>query len=182
MNVHEEEIRRRLRSAREAKSMSQTDLAGYMNARGFDFKQQTINKIEKGERRVSAAELVGLASSLGIEAANLLGSGESGLPLATAGGRLEESAANLRAASIAYGRAMLSYAQTADELDDPHANIVRFIKEGLLRQTPGFYATGDVVMSLEATLKLNRVELKGEYSQAVMAALRAEQERFHDNG
>lgn len=35
-----------------------------------------------------------------------------------------------------YGRAMLAYAQTADELDDPHANVVRFITEGLLKQTP----------------------------------------------
>lgn len=182
MNVHEEEIRRRLRSVREAKSMSQADLAGYMTARGFDFKQQTINKIEKGERRVSAAELVALASSLGVEAANLLGSGESGLPLATAGGRLEEAGANLRAASIAYGRAMLAYAQTADELDDPHANVVRFITEGLLKQTPGFYATGDVVGSLEATLRLNRIELTGEHALALMAALRAEHERFHGDG
>lgn len=162
--------------------MSQTDLAGYMSARGFDFKQQTINKIEKGERKVSAAELVALASSLGIEAANLLGSGESELPLATAGGRLEEAAANLRAASIAYGRAMLSYAQTADDLDDPHANIVRFISEGLLSQTPGYYATGDVVGSLEATLKLNRINLTGEHALALMKALRAEHDRFHGDG
>ncbi|MHA3723474.1 helix-turn-helix domain-containing protein [Leucobacter sp. HY1910] len=182
MNIHEEEIRRRVRSVREAKGMSQTDLAGYMNARGFDFKQQTLNKIEKGQRRVSAAELVALASSLGVEASNLLGGGDSGVPLATVAGRLEEASNTLRGAAIAYGRAMLAYAQTVDGLTDPHANIVQFASDGLTRQTPGWVASGDVLGSLEATLKLNRVELTGHHALAVMEALRADHDKFHSNG
>lgn len=182
MGVHDEEIKQRIKAAREAKGMSQADLAGYMDARGYEFKQQTINKIEKGDRKVSAAELVALASSLGVSAANLLGLGEDRTPLLMAGARLEEAMRHLDSSSIAYARAMLSYTQAADGIEQIHASDEEFIRESLFRQTPGWMATAHALDSLEATLKLNRVKLEGEFSTGLLQAMRDENNLLHGEG
>lgn len=54
-----------LRARREAKGLTQEDLAKHMASRGFDFHQQTIYKIEKGARRVTVGEAVSLAEAVG---------------------------------------------------------------------------------------------------------------------
>lgn len=182
MGVHDDEIKQRIKAAREAKGMSQADLAGYMDARGYEFKQQTINKIEKGDRKVSAAELVALASSLGVSAANLLGLGEDRTPLLMAGARLEEAMRHLDSSSVAYARAMLSYTQAADGIEQIHASDEEFIRESLFRQTPGWMATAHALDSLEATLKLNRVKLEGEFSTGLLQAMRDENNLLHGEG
>lgn len=182
MGVHDDEIKQRIKAAREAKGMSQADLAGYMDARGYEFKQQTINKIEKGDRKVSAAELVALAGSLGVSAANLLGQGEDRTPLLMAGARLEEAMRHLDSSSIAYARAMLSYTQAADGVEQIHASDEEFIRESLFRQTPGWIATAHALDSLEATLKLNRVKLQGEFSTGLLQAMRDENNLLHGEG
>lgn len=53
-----------LREHREARALSQDDLAQRMNERGFSFSQSTIWKIEQGKRPVKISELVALADAL----------------------------------------------------------------------------------------------------------------------
>lgn len=53
-----------LRAARERTGLSQADLAAKMAAEGFPFHQQTVDRIEKGTRRVSIDEAPLLASAV----------------------------------------------------------------------------------------------------------------------
>jgi transcriptional regulator with XRE-family HTH domain len=55
-----------VRAYREARGISQEDLAQQMTDRGFGFSQATIWKIESAQRPVRASELMALADSLGI--------------------------------------------------------------------------------------------------------------------
>lgn len=57
---------------RGVRMMSQLALAEAMRARGFDFYQQTIGKIERGERRVTIGEAFGLADALGVDLTELV--------------------------------------------------------------------------------------------------------------
>lgn len=54
-----------LRAARERAGLSQADLAAKMAAENFPFHQQTVDRIEKGTRRVSIDEAPLLASAVG---------------------------------------------------------------------------------------------------------------------
>lgn len=48
---------RNIKAAREAKGMSQTELASYMSGRGFTaWRQTTVSRTERGERAMVAAE------------------------------------------------------------------------------------------------------------------------------
>lgn len=175
----DEAIGGRIRRAREAAGLSQSGLAGMLKARGLPLPAQTIYKIEQGKRKVLAAELPVLGDALGVHAANLLGLGEDRGPLLIAGSRLHEAGSNLQAAALAYARAMLSHAQAADSAESLHPSDERFARDSLVRQTPGWMATSDVLGSIEASLKLNRVTISGDHSTAVLEALRAEHEHFH---
>lgn len=55
-----------LRLWREARTLSQEELAGRMSERGFGFTQSTVWKIEQGRRPVKLAEAVALADALGL--------------------------------------------------------------------------------------------------------------------
>lgn len=178
MNM-DEEIGSRIRNAREAAGFSQSGLAAALTARGLPLPAQTIYKMEQGKRKVLASELPIIGSALGVPAANLLGLGEDRGPLLVAGSRLHEAGSNLQAAALAYGRAMLSHAQAADAVERLHPSDERFATESLIKQTPGWMATGDVLGSIESTLKLNRVTLAGKHSKAVLDALRSDHEHFH---
>jgi transcriptional regulator with XRE-family HTH domain len=50
-----------IKKERLAQGMSQTELAEKMSALGYKFHQATVNKVENGDRKVSAAEAYGLA-------------------------------------------------------------------------------------------------------------------------
>ncbi|RFA10395.1 hypothetical protein B7R54_15160 [Subtercola boreus] len=54
------------RVAREAKGLTQDDVARHMSMRNYDFHQQTVYKIENGRRRVTVGEGVELASLVGL--------------------------------------------------------------------------------------------------------------------
>ena len=68
----DQNIAANLRTYREARSISQEELAQRMGDLGFGFSQATIWKIESGQRPVRASELVALADSLGVMAATSL--------------------------------------------------------------------------------------------------------------
>jgi transcriptional regulator with XRE-family HTH domain len=55
-----------MRAYREARGISQEDLAQQMADRGFGFSQATIWKIESAQRPVRASELIALADALGL--------------------------------------------------------------------------------------------------------------------
>lgn len=55
-----------LRAAREAKGLSQADLAARLQLFGWDIGRTTWTKIELGERTVSDCELIAVAEVLGI--------------------------------------------------------------------------------------------------------------------
>lgn len=54
-----------LRAERERQGITQGALAAEMKTRGHDFRQQTMARIEKGDRRVSVGEAQDLAAALG---------------------------------------------------------------------------------------------------------------------
>jgi transcriptional regulator with XRE-family HTH domain len=61
-----------VRAYREARGISQEDLAGQLAETGFPFSQATIWKIENGQRPVKAAELAALADALEVRSAMTL--------------------------------------------------------------------------------------------------------------
>jgi len=60
-----------VRKNRGRKQMSQADLAREMTARGWQWHQSTVYKVEHGTRRTEAFEVVDLAEILGLPMANL---------------------------------------------------------------------------------------------------------------
>jgi transcriptional regulator with XRE-family HTH domain len=68
-----EQFAARLRDTRLARGVTQVDLAERMRERGHAYVQQTIVKIEQGERVVRINEAADLAASLGASLGELLG-------------------------------------------------------------------------------------------------------------
>lgn len=62
-----------MRSAREERSMSQSELARRMAALGWPWHPQSVHKIENDQRKVSIGEAVALASLLKIDLGALPG-------------------------------------------------------------------------------------------------------------
>lgn len=60
-----------IRKNRERKEMSQVDVAREMTARGWQWHQSTVYKIEHGTRRTEAFEVLDLAEILGVPMAHL---------------------------------------------------------------------------------------------------------------
>jgi len=178
MGTQDEEIAKRIKATREQHGISQDTLAQGVAARGHDFRQQTVYKIESNQRRVLASELVAIADALGVPAADLLGLGTDRAPILLAGARLQETQKNLDFAAVGHARAMLAFAQSADAAESLHANDEKFAQEGLLKLTPAWLVSG-ALLSVEAGLKLNRVENLGPHALAVLEALRVDYNHFH---
>ncbi|MBO0979906.1 helix-turn-helix domain-containing protein [Microbacterium sp. SD291] len=184
MAVPDEELARQIKRAREAQGMSQEGLAGRVaTILGHEFRQQTIYKIESGTRKVVVSELVAIAATLGVPVTTLLGIGSERAPMFSAGGRLEEAMRALRESGIAYAKAMLAFARTADVMEDLHPSDKEYAEGALLRQTPAWVAASDALVSLESSLKLNRIAELGPHARAVLAVLREDDEHFgNDDG
>jgi len=63
----------RMRAFRLVGGVTQAELADRMRDRGHAYVQQTVNKIEQGERVVRINEAVDLADALGASLADLIG-------------------------------------------------------------------------------------------------------------
>lgn len=182
MASHDEVLAARIKNAREAFGISQEGLARSVAAMGLDFRQQTIYKIESGNRKVVASELVAISAALGVPVTELLGIGSDRQPLFSSGARLEEAQRQLQSSALAHGRAMMAYARAADRAGDNLHEVDRnYAEDSLLRQTPGWIASADVLGSIEATLKMNQVDPAeiGPHSRAVLESLRRDHEHFH---
>lgn len=71
--AYDEILARRIRATRAAKRRSQESIAARMRALGFDWwTRQTVGSTEKPSRRVTAAEIVGLALALETSVPTLL--------------------------------------------------------------------------------------------------------------
>jgi len=106
----------RLREVRERQELSQDELARRMRARGHDFRQQTIYKIETGNRRVIISEAVDLAEALGYTFDDFIE--HAGTPnLSAALERLDFTREELQASALRYERALLRVAQLADSAE-----------------------------------------------------------------
>lgn len=177
MGTPDDEIARRIEAARTAKGLSQADLAAFMTSRGYEFTRQTVYKIENVKRRVLAAELISIADCLGLTASELLGLGADRAPILLAGARIEESQRNLQTAANAYGRAVLSYAQAADDATNLHENDAAFARDSLPRQTPAWIASM-TCDNIRASLR-REPEQHGEHVQAVIESLNADYRHHH---
>ncbi len=88
-----------LRAAREHAGMSQSTLAGIMSDLGYPFHQQTIARIEAGERKVEVEEAFALARSVRADVEILLrppGVARDGLRLLDAARRVQEARQAIR--------------------------------------------------------------------------------------
>lgn len=136
----------RLQEVRSAQGVSQAALADRMSARGYKrFKQQTIDRIESGERRagedtlkrrkVTYGEASDLAACLGYTLDELT-SGGSEL-LLRQGAIVDIRMSDLVRASHLYVEAMFGYAKSADERSEQlHDSVRRYLEDALSRQTP----------------------------------------------
>ncbi|QOC27425.1 helix-turn-helix transcriptional regulator [Microbacterium hominis] len=66
MQTWEANFRANVKDQREAVGMTQTDLARAMRERGFGFHQQTVQRVESGERPVRLDEAFSIAEILGV--------------------------------------------------------------------------------------------------------------------
>lgn len=117
-----------LREAREARGVSQAQLAVEMRERGFDFHQQTVYKIESGNRKVTVGEAVGLADVLGLETIDRLVGGGRALRIALLKRAAEESERDFAEAGRRLLEAQVRLAHefaTGDEYDEDESRELR---------------------------------------------------------
>jgi transcriptional regulator with XRE-family HTH domain len=73
MAAYDEVLARNARAYRSRKGIGQERLASRMRALGYTaFLRQTVSQVEKGERRLSASEVLGLALALDVTMRQLL--------------------------------------------------------------------------------------------------------------
>jgi transcriptional regulator with XRE-family HTH domain len=94
-------IAENVRATRVRKQLLQSDVVARMRALGYgDWHRQTLGKVERGERKVSATEILGLALALGTNMGVLLGAPDNETVVELQDGQLE--ARDLTA--LAFGR------------------------------------------------------------------------------
>ncbi|MCK2022772.1 helix-turn-helix transcriptional regulator [Microbacterium sp. kSW2-24] len=110
-----------LREAREKLGLSQAALAETMQGLGFDFQQQTIYKIESGNRRATIGEAAGFARALQIDDLNTLVYGKNSLevtlvlrPVVAASDDLFFTAQRLMKAQLTLGE----FLSAIDDIED----------------------------------------------------------------
>jgi transcriptional regulator with XRE-family HTH domain len=91
----------RMLQLRKACGWTQTDLAKRMKQAGFPFHQQTVAKIENGERPVRLSESVALAGILGADLALMLGQSPSELDFVHYQARIAELEMRISSAQTA---------------------------------------------------------------------------------
>lgn len=124
MTAIDREFGARLRAAREAKNMSQTQLAEAMRPLGYDVTQQMIYKIESGQRKVTVGEATALAKALDLRTVLDLTRGEGSLRVTLLMHQLHVARDEYRAAGIRLAQAHVQLARNVSRPDDTHAPVV----------------------------------------------------------
>lgn len=170
MDRLDEKLADRVREVRESLGLSQSELADRMTARGHNFQQQTVNRIEAGNRKVTYGEAVDLAISMGHTAEGLVGvTGEEAL--VTKGARLGEASNLLSDSSINYADALFEFAKTADEVPgELRETQQKYFKVVYARQTPAML-TLDAGLAVRSAISRANIENPGPYLQQLLAAI-----------
>jgi transcriptional regulator with XRE-family HTH domain len=88
MTAYGEVLAANIRAARARKGLNQADASERMRALGFTaWHRQTASAVEKGDRRLLAEEILGLASVLGVPMAALMRPAPEDLPVTFPSGK-----------------------------------------------------------------------------------------------
>ncbi|MEV8169309.1 helix-turn-helix transcriptional regulator [Microbacterium paraoxydans] len=107
-----------LREARERRGLSQAALAEAMQALGFDFQQQTIYKIESGNRRATIGEAAGFARALQLDDVGSLVNGKNSLAVSLVLRPVQSAYDDVFFASQRLLHAQLEVARLVSKIDD----------------------------------------------------------------
>lgn len=158
----------KIRLHREQKTMTQEELAHEVSLRGFDFKQQTIYKIESGNRRVTVGEAAAIADALGYTLDGLFGGGGS---LASAYLLSNRAGSQARRAAREYVDALMDVAIAADGMTQPLRSAdVRWLTHAMPEQTPA-QTTIDVLMDFNARLSRDGITKPGKFLSLLRDAI-----------
>lgn len=131
MNLDDSVVGEALRQLREEAGLSQAEFAERLTGAGMPTHQQTVLKIEKGQRSLRMTEAVVIASVLRVELADLV----------TPGGSLERAASSVVAAEMSVRRAVDQFGHARARL----LRQVRAVKSAAEAEPPG------VQLDLEST-------------------------------
>lgn len=180
MSRSDEELVRRITAARETTGISQETLAGRMRARGYpDFRQQTIAKIETGDRSVKWGEALALADSVGLTPQSLLGVEAD---LVTSYARLDVLRSAFQESAWNYLEELITTAHVADSAESLRVADDLWLTSSMPWQTPLMLLRTDVQIALESTMKRRGIPDSGRYIQLLAAAVRRDAAALSDNG
>ena len=175
-----------VRTVRQARAMSQADLASQVEARGYAVSQATLGKIERGERRVTIGEAQAIANALQVELNDLVSGGANPM-VAQAFGRVTTAGRDLSHAARAYALQMLELCLQADAADELTDSQRWWLDTELVGQAPAWVAASDAAIEAMTTCERESLPLDGAYTaklldtfEADQAALRGRPERSAD--
>jgi transcriptional regulator with XRE-family HTH domain len=161
-----------LRAWREAKGISQEDLAAAMTTRGFGFSQSTIWKIEQGRRPLKVTEAVALSDALELRSWNDLTASPDTVrheaQLQSAHQRAARSYQALKDATTAYLRAQLEVAVAVVEARDAGAPVAPLWTAWLSEPAERAAIEAHIEFQREDEVRMDLADA----TEAVMAALR----------
>jgi transcriptional regulator with XRE-family HTH domain len=167
-----------LRATRERRSMTQGELAQQMSARGFDFHQQTVTKVENGRRKVTIGEATAMAAILEAPLEALI-QGRNGLAASYA--VHNRARGDFVATMSSYVESMLGVAMAADQIDVLHEDDVIWLNAGLLMQTP-LDLTEDAQYALEAATGRLEANVDGLWVRRLLEHIREDSEWSRTHG
>lgn len=180
MSRSDEELVRRITAARETTGISQETLAGRMRARGYpDFRQQTIAKIETGDRSVKWGEALALADSVGLTPQSLLGVEAD---LVTSYARLDVLRSAFQETAWNYLEELITTAHVADSAESLRVADDLWLTSSMPWQTPLMLLRTDVQIALESTMKRRGIPDSGRYIQLLAAAVRRDAVALGESG
>ncbi len=141
-----------------------------MRARGFsDFRQQTIAKIETGDRSVKWGEALAIADSVGLTPQSLLGVEAD---LITSYAKLDVRRGTFQEAALEYLEELITTAHVADTAEGLRDVDSRWLTVAMPLQTPLMLLRADVQIALHAALKRRGIANPGPYIQILVDAVR----------
>lgn len=157
----------RFREVRTELGYSQEQVAVSMSEMGHAFYVTTVGKIERGDRRVSVGEAVSLAEALGVDIAVLLATQSD---LAASYAVIGRTRDDFRRAMSSYVDSMVIVAAAADRSDVLSDRDLTWLREGLLKQTPGDLVE-DAQYAATATITREGFNPDGEYVLQLLQAI-----------
>lgn len=166
-----------VRELREARGLSQAELARELGALGFEYHQTTIGKLESGARPLRIGELYAMAAVFGVSATDLLdaAAGKDGQgEFRTASALRDREAKAFRDAARQYGGALLEMVAAADRATYLPQDFRDWLDKWLSRITPA-QMTLDALLFAKAAVDRGDVE-PGEYVDRLLASLKRDED------